>query len=275
MTRKGSDVITSCCLVFIILDGHVGSPAGSSLPSWATILSEPSESGRCSFKASSGGAVIQVSTSSGVVENHRHRLGVDSADLGVRLRREERVEVVGGLAFLDLPDGGPVGPDAGEASEGAGLIEREPYVAAFDLVEFAKGVKAAPRRGSRRPCERVQCLLLTLRMLVVPPSGSGSVRAKDIPKRSARAGANPPAGSGVFMDAIEMWFIPKASPLQIDGPIRISEIAQGLDETLPVIARARWRRYARERRDRIAASAMRSSTRWALGGGGANAGQQM
>ena len=41
--------------------------AGSSLVPRATILSVPSGSGRCSFKASSAGAVIQASTSSGVV----------------------------------------------------------------------------------------------------------------------------------------------------------------------------------------------------------------
>jgi hypothetical protein len=55
------------CLVVIVLDGHVVCPAGSSLTPRATILSDPSESGRCSFKTSSGGAVIQASTSSGVV----------------------------------------------------------------------------------------------------------------------------------------------------------------------------------------------------------------
>ena len=40
---------------------------GSSLTPRATIRSAPSGSGRCSFSASSAGAVIQVSTSSGVV----------------------------------------------------------------------------------------------------------------------------------------------------------------------------------------------------------------
>jgi hypothetical protein len=49
-------------------------------------------------------------------------------------RRQEGVEVVVGLAFLDLPDRCPVGPDAGEAGEGAALIEGEPDVAAFGLV---------------------------------------------------------------------------------------------------------------------------------------------
>jgi hypothetical protein len=59
---------------------------------------------------------------------------VDGADLGVRLRREERVEIVGGFAFLDLPDGGPVSPDAGEAAKGTRLVERELDIAAFDVV---------------------------------------------------------------------------------------------------------------------------------------------
>ena len=42
------------------LVGHAASPAGSSLTPRATIRSEPSGSGRYSFRASSGGAVIQV-----------------------------------------------------------------------------------------------------------------------------------------------------------------------------------------------------------------------
>jgi hypothetical protein len=74
-------------------------------------------------------------------QDYRHRLGVDGADLGVRLRREEREDVVGRLTFLDLPNGRPVGPDAGEAGEGTGLIEREPDIAALGLVEFAEGVE--------------------------------------------------------------------------------------------------------------------------------------
>jgi hypothetical protein len=51
----------------VVLVGHVVCPAGSSLTPRATIPSAPSGSGRCSFRVSSGGAVIQVSTSSGVV----------------------------------------------------------------------------------------------------------------------------------------------------------------------------------------------------------------
>jgi hypothetical protein len=117
------------CLVVIVLDGHVVSPAGSSLTPRATIQSVPSGSGRCSFKTSSGGAVIQVSTSSGVVRITGIALGwmAPTSAFGSVVR----VEIVGGFAFLDLPDGGPVSPDAGEAAKGTRLVERELDIAAF------------------------------------------------------------------------------------------------------------------------------------------------
>ena len=51
----------------VILVHHGADPTGSSLTPRATIRSVPSGSGRCSFRASSGEAVIQDSTSSGVV----------------------------------------------------------------------------------------------------------------------------------------------------------------------------------------------------------------
>ena len=72
-------------------------------------------------------------------QDHGHRLGMDGADLGVRLRCQEGEEVVGGLALLDLPDRCPVGPDAGEAGERTRFIQREPDVAALGLVELAEG----------------------------------------------------------------------------------------------------------------------------------------
>jgi hypothetical protein len=96
---------------------------------------------------------------------------MDGADLGVRLRCQERENVIGGFAFLDLPDGRPAGPDAGEAGDGTGLIEREPDVAALCLVELAERVERHHTRLST-PSQRVPCLLFTLRILVVPPSGS-------------------------------------------------------------------------------------------------------
>ena len=93
------------------------------------------------------------------------------ANLGVWLRREKCVEVVVGLAFLDLPHRRPVRPDAREAGEGAGLVEREPNVSPLGLVELAETVERHHAALSG-PSHRVQCLLFTLRMFVVPPSGS-------------------------------------------------------------------------------------------------------
>jgi hypothetical protein len=42
---------------------------------------------------------------------------------------------------LTFPDRGPVGPDASEAGEGAGFVERKPDVAALGLVELAEAVE--------------------------------------------------------------------------------------------------------------------------------------
>src|SRR5260370_40783255 len=61
-------------------------------------------------------------------QDHGHRLRMDGPGFGVRLRREEREDVVGGLAFLDLPDRRPVGPDAGKAGERTGLVKRKPDI---------------------------------------------------------------------------------------------------------------------------------------------------
>jgi hypothetical protein len=43
------------------------------------------------------------------------------------------------------------------------------------------------------------------------------------------------------VDAVEMRFVPEAGALEIDGPFRISKVAQCLDKPLPVVAGARWR----------------------------------
>jgi hypothetical protein len=48
-------------LLFVVLYSHAAGLARSSLTPRATIRSVPSGSGCCSFRASSGGAVIQVS----------------------------------------------------------------------------------------------------------------------------------------------------------------------------------------------------------------------
>jgi hypothetical protein len=95
--------------------------ADGSLPSFltpgATNLSVPSRSGLCA----SGFRRMTPSSKSPTrrrCQNHRHCPRMDSANFRVRLRREEREEVVGGLAFLHLPYRRPVGPDAGNAGEG-------------------------------------------------------------------------------------------------------------------------------------------------------------
>jgi hypothetical protein len=69
----------------------------------------------------SADVVIQVSTFSGVVRI-TGIAGMDGSHLGVRLGRQERIDVVSGLALLDLPDRRPVGPDAGEARERSGRL---------------------------------------------------------------------------------------------------------------------------------------------------------
>src|ERR1700692_612300 len=98
------------------------------------IPSAPSGSGRCSFRASSGGAVIQTSTSSGVVRITGIAFGwMEPTSAFGSVVRNAKMSLV---AFLDLPDGRPVGPDTGEAGEGTSLVERKPYVAALGLVEL-------------------------------------------------------------------------------------------------------------------------------------------
>jgi hypothetical protein len=129
-------------LAAVVLVGHVAVPAGSSLTPRATIRSAPFGSGRCSFSASSGGAVIQVSISSAVARTTGIALGWMVPTSAVRVRGEERVQVVAGLAFLNLPDGRPVGPIAGEAGEGPCLVKCEPDVAAFCLVELGHAEEA-------------------------------------------------------------------------------------------------------------------------------------
>jgi hypothetical protein len=82
-----------------------------------------------------------------------------------------------------------------------------------------------------------------------------------------------PAGLGILMNAIEMRFVPEAGTLQIDGPFRISKIAQGLDKVLPVISGPRRRRDTRERRDRVGSLGHMAED--ALGGCGPDAGKKM
>jgi hypothetical protein len=50
-----------------------------------------------------------------------------------------------------LPDGRPVGPDAGEAGEGTSLVKREPDVAALGFVELTEAVERHNADAAARP----------------------------------------------------------------------------------------------------------------------------
>lgn len=104
-------------------------------------------------------------------QDHWHGLRMDGEDFGIRIRRQESIEVVGGLAFLDLPDRGPFGPNAREAGEGTALVDANQMSPPSALLNSLKELKGTTQRCSG-PSHRVQCLLFTLRMLVVPESGS-------------------------------------------------------------------------------------------------------
>jgi len=82
---------------------HLDGSAGFSLRPRVRTSSVPFGSGRCGFRASSGAAVIQVSTSSGVVRITGVAFGwmAPTSAFGSVVRNA----IVGGLAFLDLPDG--------------------------------------------------------------------------------------------------------------------------------------------------------------------------
>ena len=106
-------------------------------------------------------------------QDHRHRLGMDCADLGVGLRRQEPEEI-GAPALLHLPHRGPGRPDAGEEGERPALVEgepdRRPRAVGQRLVlgEAGERHQAAVLVPSHpRQCEEVVC-----RMLVTPGSPS-------------------------------------------------------------------------------------------------------
>src|ERR1700730_10812119 len=170
-------------LVAVVLDGHVVCPAGSSLAPRATIRSDPSGSGRCSFRASSGGAVIQVSTSSGVVRITGIAFGwmAPTSAFGSVVRDANMSLVVSpsltfrtDVQFVQMPAKqarGRVSSSANQMSPPSALLN--------SLKEFI----GTTQRFST-PSQRVQCLDFTLRMLVVPESGSirsKSLKSTDLP----------------------------------------------------------------------------------------------
>jgi len=96
-----------------------------------TTLRASAGSGRCSTFASSHGARIQTSRSSSVarITDHGHCLGMDRLHHGVRLGRQEAVDLMRSGDRLRL---GPTisverGPDASEGEQRPIVIEREPH----------------------------------------------------------------------------------------------------------------------------------------------------
>jgi hypothetical protein len=70
-------------LAIVVFVGHAVGPAGSSLTPRATILSAPSGSGRCSFQRLVRRRHHPDFDLIRGRQDHRHRLWVDGADLGV------------------------------------------------------------------------------------------------------------------------------------------------------------------------------------------------
>src|SRR5258705_11244250 len=155
----------------VFLAGHGTGPTGSSLTPRATIRSAPSGSGRCSFRASSEGAVIQVSTSAGVVRITGIAFGwmAPTSAFG-SVVRNAKMSLVVSPSFTFRTDVQlvqmPAKQARGRVSSSANQIS--PPSALLNSLKLLNGTT---QRFST-PSHLVQCLLFTLRMLVVPPSGS-------------------------------------------------------------------------------------------------------
>src|SRR6202022_1918792 len=158
-------------------------PAGSSFTPRATIRSDPSGNGRCSFSAASGGAVIQVSTSSGVVRITGIALGwmAPTSAFGSVVRNAKMSLVVSpSLTFrtdvqlVQMPAKQATGRESSSANQ---------ISPPSTLLNSLKELNGTTQRLSA-PSHLVQCLLVMLRMLVVPPPGSirsNSVKSTVLP----------------------------------------------------------------------------------------------
>src|SRR5262249_51411422 len=62
-------------------------------------------------------------------EDYWHRLGMYRPDFGIGLGSQERIDVDRHHSFLDLPDTGPVRPDAREEGEFETAVRLEPDIA--------------------------------------------------------------------------------------------------------------------------------------------------
>src|SRR3984957_4571063 len=164
--------LAGCCFfIFLSHAQDAGNAAPSSLTPRATILSVPSGSGRCNFMASSDGAVIQVSPSAGVVRITGIAFGwmVPTSAFGSVVRKAKMSLVVSpSLTFrtdVQLVQM-PAKQARGRLSSSANQMS--PPSALLNSLNELNGTT----QRLSGPSHRAQCLLPTLRMLVVPPSGS-------------------------------------------------------------------------------------------------------
>src|ERR1700722_19624415 len=182
--------LAGCCFfIFLSHAQDAGNAAPSSLTPRATILSVPSGSDRCNFKASSDDAVIQVSTSPGVVRITGIAFGwmVPTSAFGSVVRKAKMSFVVSpSLTFrtdVQLVQM-PAKQTRGRVSSSAN--QTSPPSALLNSLKLLNGTT----QRCSRPNHRVQCLLFTLRMLVVPESGSirsNSLKSTGLPLASSFA----------------------------------------------------------------------------------------
>src|ERR1700730_16096792 len=106
-------------------------------------------------------------------QDHRHGLGVNAADLGVRLACQEGKDVGGDLALLRFPNAGPVGPQSGKAKQGTSVVRGEPdrRLFALDRVVFGKR-RERDETSVVRSEPTLPMGTARFRMFVVPLSGS-------------------------------------------------------------------------------------------------------
>ena len=98
----------------------------------STICSDPSGSGRCSLRLRPWRRQPRLPLRR-LGQDHRHRLRVHLADLGVRRARQEGVGVDGHPALLHLPDARPGRPEPGEGRQRPVLAEGEPDLLALPV----------------------------------------------------------------------------------------------------------------------------------------------
>ena len=146
---------------------------GSSLPPVATIRSDPSGNGRCGALASSHGARIQTSCSSGVVRMTGIAFGCTrpTSEFGSVVRNAKMSAVTSpSFAFRTLvqlvhsPAKHSSGRLSSEANQTGTFLP--------SMVSYSENDVNGTRQRLSGPSQRFQCALATFLMFVVPLSGS-------------------------------------------------------------------------------------------------------